>query len=119
KPDPTVSPDTSVLFFLPPSAMDELAVVAAEHLDAVTQQFNAKTPSTKGVLPTARIENILATRNASVRLFGRMMAELPSSHVNGAVQFAHAFTVHGTNVDVDFFTAVDDLLGAGETGSGH
>ncbi|QVQ51554.1 type I-E CRISPR-associated protein Cas7/Cse4/CasC [Spiractinospora alimapuensis] len=119
KPDLTIPRDTSVLFFVPPSAVEALAHLASEHPDEITAQLNAKKPSSKGVLPTAEIEEILATRNASVRLFGRMMAELPSSHVDGAVQFAHAFTVHSTNIDVDFFTAVDDLLGEGETGSGH
>src|SRR5690606_4295148 len=76
-----------------------------------------KTP--KGVLPADRITGVLKSRNVSVNLFGRMLAELPSTEVDGAVQFAHAFTVHGTAVEVDFFTAVDDVPKDNDRGSGH
>jgi CRISPR system Cascade subunit CasC len=50
---------------------------------------------------------------------GRMLAELPGAEVDGAVQFAHAFTTHGTQVETDFFTAVDDIEKEGDAGSAH
>jgi CRISPR system Cascade subunit CasC len=110
-------PDTSVLLYLPRQAIAQLADLTAEHADGIAAQVGKKKP--EAVLPTARVVAILNSRNASVRLFGRMLAELPETEVDGAVQFAHAFTVHPTNVDIDFFTAVDDLLGKGDRGSGH
>ena len=110
-------PATSVLFYLPAPAIDELAAIADDHRDAVAKEAAKKTP--KGVLPADRITGVLKSRNVSVNLFGRMLAELPSTEVDGAVQFAHAFTVHGTAVEVDFFTAVDDVPKDNDRGSGH
>lgn len=111
------APATSVLFYLPVPAIDELAAIADEHRDAVAKEAAKKTP--KGILPADRITEVLKSRNVSVNLFGRMLAELPSTEVDGAVQFAHAFTVHGTTVEVDFFTAVDDIPKENDHGSGH
>ncbi|WP_042281856.1 type I-E CRISPR-associated protein Cas7/Cse4/CasC [Nocardiopsis alba] len=108
---------TSVLFYLPVSAIDALAAIADEHREAVTKESAKKTP--KGILPADDIVAVLRSRNATVNLFGRMLAELPSTEVDGAVQFAHAFTTHGTSVQADFFTAVDDVPRQDDHGSGH
>ncbi|MFW6641020.1 type I-E CRISPR-associated protein Cas7/Cse4/CasC [Nocardiopsis algeriensis] len=111
------APATSVLFYLPVSAVDTLADLADQHREAVAKESTKKTP--KGVLPADQVVSVLRSRNATVNLFGRMLAELPSTEVDGAVQFAHAFTTHGTNVEVDFFTAVDDVPKENDRGSGH
>ncbi len=111
------APVTSVLFYLPVSAIDALADIAAEHRDGIAKESTKKNP--KGVLPSDAIVGVLRSRNATVNLFGRMLAELPSTEVDGAVQFAHAFTTHGTSVEVDFFTAVDDVPKDNDRGSGH
>lgn len=47
-------------------------------------------------------------------LFGRMLAEIPTGNVDGAVSVAHAFSVEPLAVEADFFTAVDDAAGEGE-----
>lgn len=44
-----------------------------------------------------------------IALFGRMLADVPYYNVEAAAQVSHAFTVHGTVVEDDYFTAVDDL----------
>lgn len=66
---------------------------------------------------------------ADVALFGRMLtadksraketADRPLYSVEAAVQVAHAITVHRAVPEDDFFSAVDDLNRAEETGSGH
>ena len=53
-----------------------------------------------------------------IALFGRMLADRPETNVDAACQVAHAISTHSVNMDLDFFTAVDDLLPAGETGAG-
>src|SRR5690606_4615750 len=58
-------PATSVLFYLPLPAIDELAAIAEEHRDAVAKEAAKKTP--KGVLPADRITEVLKSRNVSVR----------------------------------------------------
>jgi len=55
-----------------------------------------------------------------IALFGRMLADSPSFNVEAGAQVSHAFTVHGTAVEDDYFTAVDDLNTREEnTGSAH
>ncbi|GAA1748939.1 type I-E CRISPR-associated protein Cas7/Cse4/CasC [Streptomonospora arabica] len=112
------APSTSVLLYLPAAGLDELADLAAGYENELRAVAGKKTP--KPVLPSERVAAILRSRNATINLFGRMLAELPGADVDGAVQFAHAFTVHGTDVETDFFTAVDDIRGPAEDrGSGH
>lgn len=126
------SGETSVLVFLPKSALDELAELCQEHRGALesafaAQQANPPKPAkgkkgdkqATGVLPAVKVNEILTRRNGIISLFGRMLAELPSAGVDGSVQVAHAFTTHGSAPQVDFFTAVDDLNPPDERGSGH
>jgi CRISPR system Cascade subunit CasC len=108
---------TSVTFYLPAAGIGELAAIVAEHRDAVTAEAAKKKPSP--VLPKDRVEAVLRSRNGTVSLLGRMLAELPGAEVDGAVQFAHAFTTHATVVETDFFTAVDDIEKPGDAGSAH
>ena len=52
-----------------------------------------------------------------IALFGRMLAEDPSLNLDAACQVAHAIFTHRVNMDIDFFTAVDDLQESDETGA--
>lgn len=58
-------------------------------------------------------------RAVDVALFGRMLAEQPSGNVEAAVQVSHAFTINEVMTEEDYFTAVDDLNTANDTGAGH
>ncbi|MFC7216855.1 type I-E CRISPR-associated protein Cas7/Cse4/CasC [Streptomyces polyrhachis] len=108
---------TSVLLFLPESGIDELVTVCLDNREALEKGLGKKSPGV--LLPTAKIEEILKRRTASISLLGRMLAELPGANVDGAAQVAHAFTTHASEPQRDYFTAVDDWLGEEETGSGH
>ncbi|GAA4889197.1 type I-E CRISPR-associated protein Cas7/Cse4/CasC [Saccharopolyspora cebuensis] len=113
---------TSVLLLLPEAGIDELAELAAAHREVILAEAKrAKKPTdVKAKLPTDEVDAILSRRSGTINLFGRMLAELPGANVDGAVQVAHAFTTHGTQVEYDFFTAVDDVEKALEIpGSGH
>lgn len=55
-------------------------------------------------------------------LFGRMVTSDILSRGDAALHVAHAFTVHESAAETDYFTAVDDLLRDGDDeqlGSGH
>jgi CRISPR system Cascade subunit CasC len=52
-------------------------------------------------------------------LFGRMTTGDVLARCDAAVHVAHAFTVHRGQFETDYFSAIDDLQEAGETGSGH
>ncbi|WP_030144359.1 type I-E CRISPR-associated protein Cas7/Cse4/CasC [Glycomyces sp. NRRL B-16210] len=111
---------TSVLLFLPEAGLDELTAIAAAHRDAIVEEEAKPEKKRKGILPSDEIAAVLGSRNGTINLFGRMLAELPGANVDGAVQMAHAFTVHETSPEFDFFSAVDDIeQRAGIPGSGH
>lgn len=55
-----------------------------------------------------------------IALSGRMATSGLMMSVDGALAVAHAITTHAVDSDIDWFTAVDDLVSdAGETGAGH
>ncbi|EHQ52966.1 CRISPR-associated protein, Cse4 family [Ectothiorhodospira sp. PHS-1] len=55
-----------------------------------------------------------------VALSGRMATSGVMTSVDGAMSVAHALTTHAVDADIDWFTAVDDLVDADEeTGAGH
>lgn len=58
------------------------------------------------------------TSAPDIALFGRMLAENPTLNLDAACQVAHAISTHRVNMEMDFFTAVDDLNREDETGSG-
>ncbi len=65
------------------------------------------------------VKNALASA-VDIALFGRMATSGLMTSVDGAMAVAHAITTHTVDGDIDWFTAVDDLIqDSGETGSGH
>jgi CRISPR system Cascade subunit CasC len=42
-------------------------------------------------------------------LFGRMVTSDPAANIDAPIHVAHAFTVHASETESDYFTAVDDL----------
>ena len=52
-------------------------------------------------------------------LFGRFVTSDLLARVDAPVHVAHAFTVHGANSEMDYFTVVDDLHRDDETGAAH
>jgi CRISPR system Cascade subunit CasC len=56
------------------------------------------------------VEGVLdGGKAADLALFGRMIADLPGKNVDAACQVAHAISTNKVDMDLDFFTAVDDL----------
>lgn len=49
-----------------------------------------------------------------IALFGRMITSSAFRDVEAAAQVAHALSTHKVDTEFDYFTAVDDLLGASE-----
>ncbi|MFH9606591.1 type I-E CRISPR-associated protein Cas7/Cse4/CasC [Streptomyces sp. NPDC017448] len=112
---------TNALIYLPEDAVQELADIAEAHKDALTTDFTGKGKTKPESVLKGKIDKILIKRNGVINLFGRMLAEVDQAGVDGAVQVAHAFTTHTTEVELDYFAAVDDVTATkgDETGSGH
>jgi CRISPR system Cascade subunit CasC len=56
---------------------------------------------------------------ADIAIFGRMVAADPSLTKEGAGLFSHALSTHAVKSEVDYFSAVEELNEAEESGAGH
>ncbi len=57
----------------------------------------------------AMSENAALPGGLAAALFGRMVTSDPAANIDAPVHVAHAFTVHASENEDDYFTAVDDL----------
>ncbi|MFJ2565732.1 type I-E CRISPR-associated protein Cas7/Cse4/CasC [Streptomyces sp. NPDC087568] len=111
----------NALVYVPQTAIAELTDLAAEHRAELEKARDIKKSNDKSILPKDKVTAILKTRNGVINLFGRMLAEVDDAGVDGAVQVAHAMTTHPTDIEIDYFSAVDDVTDDwnDSTGSGH
>lgn len=58
------------------------------------------------------------TSAPDIALFGRMLADNPKLSMEASCQVAHAISTHRVNMEMDFFTAVDDLQKTEDPGAG-
>ncbi len=58
------------------------------------------------------------TSAPDIALFGRMLANDPRLNLEAACQVAHAISTHRVSMEMDFYTAVDELNQEDETGAG-
>jgi CRISPR system Cascade subunit CasC len=58
------------------------------------------------------------TSAPDIALFGRMLAEQPELGMDAACQVAHAISTHRVTMEMDFYTAVDDLKAEDTAGAG-
>ncbi|WP_315429472.1 type I-E CRISPR-associated protein Cas7/Cse4/CasC [uncultured Rothia sp.] len=70
-------------------------------------------------LPAKQVKEILDTNHSiDIALFGRMLADAPDFNVDAACQVAHALSVHGSEPDFDYYTAVDDVVRSSDDSTG-
>lgn len=120
--NPEADHRTQAMLYLPADAPGRLAALCDTHRSALEEALARQTTSGKtapAILPGDAIAAELTRRTATINLFGRMLAEIPTGHVDGAVQMAPAFTVHRSDPQPDFFTAVEEWPRPGDAGSAH
>lgn len=112
---------TNAMVYVPDAAVADLAAIAVEHREQLEKAKDITKPAGKSCLPADRVTAVLRSRNDVINLFGRMLAEVDDAGVDGAVQLAHPMTTHETDIELDYFSAVDDVSAAwgDATGSGH
>ena len=97
--------ETNVLIFWSEAEFEKMVEILSqsETLEELRKE--------KSTLKESEIRKALkgTQRTADVALFARMLADNPSFNVDGACQVAHALSTHAVNLELDFFTAVDDL----------
>lgn len=126
--------ETSYLLFFGRDQLDNLADAVAEHAETLTQAAaaldaadTALQSATKGDKASAKeeqkaaqdvldeavaalqvLDHFAAGHPIDVALFGRFVADTQQLNVDASCQVAHAISTHRTDVEFDYFTAVDD-----------
>lgn len=116
---------TSVLLYLSSEEVQMLAQMLLERWEAILADVepDAKGKPKSSAAITALVKDLIkATRDRTsapdIALFGRMLADKPELSLDAACQVAHALSTHRVNMEMDFFTAVDDLQLRDEAGAG-
>lgn len=123
-----------VLMYLSSNELDDIHRTIMANWDALRQSSGSvetEAPSEKKVgkknksltkldhVVEGLFKNYRPSRvSPDVALFGRMVAEKVDLNVYAACQVAHAISTNKANIEMDFFTAVDDLKGDGDAGAG-
>lgn len=113
---------TEYLLFLGLREIERLAAVILEYWDALQGVVKAgagksgdggKKEASQAVPAEVRNAALAALdggKAVDLALFGRMLADLPERNVDAACQVAHAISTNRVTMEIDYFTAVDDLL---------
>ncbi|MBN1877689.1 MAG: type I-E CRISPR-associated protein Cas7/Cse4/CasC [Anaerolineae bacterium] len=107
KQDTSGNTRTAVLLYLGPDELQTITTALVENWDALLMQ--------DGKMLSALTRDLIkqqqgVTGAPDIALFGRMLAEKPVLNMEAACQVAHAISTHRVTMEMDFFTAVDDLL---------
>ncbi|MBX9349073.1 MULTISPECIES: type I-E CRISPR-associated protein Cas7/Cse4/CasC [Chromobacterium] len=116
---------TEYLLFLGQQEIDAFSKLVNEHWDVLATLVNGEKKSKKDAKASAPAEVVKQAKSImnggkalDVALFGRMLADMPEVNQDAACQVAHAISTHRVEREFDYFTAVDDMGGADETGAG-
>jgi CRISPR system Cascade subunit CasC len=96
-------------------SLAQQAAAGAADAKAAVKAFEA---TAKGDLKR-NLQALVRGAGLDAALFGRMTTGDILARCDAAVHVAHSFTVHEGESETDYFSAIDDLLEAEETGSGH
>ncbi|MFD7559616.1 type I-E CRISPR-associated protein Cas7/Cse4/CasC [Streptomyces sp. NPDC059835] len=108
--------DTAYLLFYGNAQLDAVADLVNNHAPDLAALDEKALAEAVRELPVA--QTFTTGHPVSVALFGRMVADIPKLNVDAAVQVAHALSTHETQLEFDYFTAVDDQNEKDETGAG-
>lgn len=110
---------SAVLVFISDDEVAAIADMLATHWDEVRDEKlrpGVLKEIVKGMVK--QYQNRVAAPD--IALFGRMLANEPKLNLEAACQVAHAISTHRVSMEMDYFTAVDDVReDADETGAGH
>ncbi|MFD5699480.1 type I-E CRISPR-associated protein Cas7/Cse4/CasC [Streptomyces lasiicapitis] len=116
--DSSSSSESSYLMFLSSRQLDALAELAVAgsspggDVKSLTDHFKDKDNKAQAK------QAVDAQHSVDIALFGRMVADSADLNVEAAAQVAHAIGVHKSEIESDYYTAVDDLSPDSESGAG-
>lgn len=108
--------DTAYLLFYGRRQLEDVVDLVADRAAELAALSDADLAAAVKELPVK--EKFRTGHPMDVALFGRMVADIPALNVDAATQVAHALSTHATELEFDYFTAVDDENQKEETGAG-
>ncbi|NYI03452.1 type I-E CRISPR-associated protein Cas7/Cse4/CasC [Allostreptomyces psammosilenae] len=108
--------DTAYLFFYGRRQLEDVVDLIADRATELAALPDTDLEAQIKDLPVQ--EKFSTGHPLDVALFGRMVADIPSLNVDAATQVAHALSTHATELEFDYYTAVDDENTREETGAG-
>ena len=111
------SEKTAVLLYLSEAEVGSLVQTLLENWDDLSDE-NTQENTIKQLVRTLVKAHKGQTSAPDIALFGRMLAEKPELNLEAACQVAHAISTHRVTMEMDFFTAVDDLNPEDTAGAG-
>jgi len=110
---------TAVLLYFSPSELQGIIAALAANWAGVTIADDKKRAEALGQLVKGLVKEYKGRTSApDIALFGRMLAEKPELNIDAACQVAHAISTHRVTMEMDFYTAVDDLRPEDTAGAG-
>ncbi len=122
---------TQYLLFVGPRELDALAAACVQLRDmgesgaagdGAAKNARAAKKDAKSAITGEMQKTLKAAMDggkaADIALFGRMVADNADINTDAACQVAHAISTHKTDIEFDYYTAVDDLNPKEETGAG-
>ena len=132
---------TSVLVFFSPSEVEQITSILLENWsefigycqeeerikeakEAAKKQKKKIKETNSFAKPVKAIANKLVksmskrTSAPDIALFGRMLASKTELNIDAACQVSHAISTHRVTMEMDYYTAVDELLQDEEAGAG-
>jgi CRISPR system Cascade subunit CasC len=107
----TGSERTAVLLYLSQPEVESIVQALLDNWDSLPED-------TDKLAKTLVKAHKSQTSAPDIALFGRMLAEQPELALDAACQVAHAISTHRVTMEMDFFTAVDDLNPEETAGAG-
>jgi CRISPR system Cascade subunit CasC len=109
---------TKVLIYISPDEVEYIVSALLEKWNEVLPEAKGSNKVIRGIVKDTIKEYEAITSAPDIALFGRMLADRPNTNLDAACQVAHAISTHAVKMEMDFYTAVDDLQPDEETGAG-
>jgi CRISPR system Cascade subunit CasC len=97
-------------------ASPEFASSTAAAIEADWDRIGTKVPDDVTAVARAALD---VHNTVDLALFGRMLAEIPGTRVDGAAGVSHSFSVDPACIEPDFWSTVDDAAAPGDTASSN
>lgn len=108
---------TEYLLFLGEQEIARVAALIGEYWDELLAEGKKGKPATPDPTKKAIKSALDGGKAADLALFGRMLADLPDKNVDAACQLAHSLSTNRVSMEMDYYTAIDDLKSDEEPGA--